>query len=237
LTGADRYISDITPQSSFGPGETNVFGAAYVAATPLQMAYAATMDMDLAPHTSPPGVTRTFDSDNFAPLNSPGFDGSINVNNQGFKQEDFNYALMASLWQNTRAADGSLEYFQDPQSGLIIWGNSTLTPSLNYTTQTEEAQDGGAFTVALDDDSFHPHSGVTVLPDLATFGTVTHFRVTCSLAAAILTAPASAASIKPAKLKRGDPDNPLDPELFPAHGPTAGNLYYQLHTGFLGTAP
>jgi hypothetical protein len=234
-TGADRYISDVTPQITFAVGETNIFGAAYVAAMPLQMAYATTMDVDLAPHTSPADTTKAFQSDGFAALNSPGFDGSINVNNQGFKQEDFNYGLLASLWQNTRAGDGSIEYTQDPQNGLIVWGNTLLSPNLNYATQTAEAKDGAAFTVALDDDLFHPHPGTTILSDLTTFRTVTHYRVTCSLGATILTAPASATSVKPAKLKRSQPENPLEPELHPAPGPVAGNLYYQLHTGFLGT--
>jgi hypothetical protein len=74
-----------------------------------------------------------------------------------------------------------------------------------------------------------------LLADLATHQIATHFRVTCSLGATILTVPPAAASIKPAKLRRSQPDNPLDPELYPAAGPIARNLYYQLHTGFLGT--
>ena len=114
ITGADRYLSDVTPQFTFGVGETNVFGAAYVATMPLQMAYAATMDVDLAPHTSPAGTTKPFASDGFAPLNAPGFDVAINVNNQGFKQEDFNYSLVASLWENTRAGDGSVDTPRTP---------------------------------------------------------------------------------------------------------------------------
>jgi hypothetical protein len=235
LTGADRYLSDITPQSAFGPGETNAFGAAYVGAMPLQMIYAATMDMDLAPHTTPPGTTQPFASDGFVPLNPPGFDVSINVNNQGFKQEDFNYSLVAALWQNTRAGDGLVEYTQDPQNGLIVWGNPTTTPDLNYATQTAESLDGASFTVALDDDLFHPHPGTTLFSDLTTFQTMTHLRMTCSLGGPILNAPASAASIKPAKLRRSQPDNPLDPPLLSDPAPIARNLYYQLHTGFLGT--
>jgi hypothetical protein len=235
VTGADRYVSDITPQTAFASGETNIFGAAYVSAMPLQMAYAATMDVDLSPHTSPSGTTKTFDSDGFAPLNSPGFNSAINVNDQGFKQEDFNYALVPSLWQNTRAGDGSVEYSQDSQNGLIVWGNPLTDPEQNYATQTAQARDGATFTVALDDNSFHPHQGTTVLSDLATHRAVTHFRITCSLSAAILTTPISTASIKPAKPRRSEPDNPLDPELYPAPGPIAANLYYQLHTGLLGT--
>ena len=235
ITGADRYLSDITPQTSFGAGETNTFGAAFVAAMPLQMAYMATMDVDLAPRTSPPGTTRTYDSDGFASLNSPGFDPSINENNQGFKQEDFNYSLVASLWENTRASDGTVEYLQDVQNGLIVWGNPLTIPKINYATQTAQAKDGGPFVVAQDDGSFHPHRGITLLPDLASHGTVTHLRVTCSLGATILTAPINAASIKQAKARRADPDNPLDPELHAGGGPVARNLYYQLHTGLLGT--
>lgn len=232
-TGADLYLSDVTPQSTFRVGETNVFGAAYVAAMPLQMAYAATMDVDLAPHISPTGTTKPFQSDGFAPL--PGFDVAINVNNQGFKDEDFNYSLLALLWQNTRAGDGVVEYTQDDQNGLIVWGNATPERVQNYSTQTYDARDGGTFVFALDDALFHPHRGTTILSDLATFQTVTHCRMTCSLGAAVLTAPASGASIKPAKLRRGQPDNPLDPPLLPAPRAVARNLYYQLHTGFLGT--
>jgi PKD repeat protein len=234
--GEDRYLSDVTPRSSFGPGETNVFGAAYVAAMPLQMAYSATMDIDLAPHISPANTTKPFQSDGFTPLNEPAFDVSININNQGFKEEDFNYALVASLWQNTRASDGSVEYSQDVQNGLIVWGNPLVTPNINYSTQTAEAKDGGSFAVALDDDLFHPHSGTTLLSDLATFQTVTHYRMTCSLGAVILTAPTSGASVKAAKLSRGQPENPLDPVLQPASRAVAQNLYFQLQTGFLGTA-
>jgi hypothetical protein len=236
ITGKDRYLSDVTPQSTFVSGETNVFGAAYVSAMPVQMAYAATMDIDLAPLTTPAGASHPFQSDGFAPLNSPGFDVAINVNNQGFKQEDFNYALVASLWENTRAIDGSVEYSQDPQNGLIVWGNTLVTPNLNYSTQTAEARDGSAFAVALDDDVFHPHPGTTLLPDLATFQTVTHYRLTCSLGAEVLTAPTTGDSIKVAKVSRGQPDNPLDPALHPAAPAFAHNLYFQLNTGFPGAA-
>jgi hypothetical protein len=234
-TGADRYISGITPQSEFGPGETNAFGAAYVSAMPLQMFFSASMDMDLAPRTLPINTTQPFQSDGFAPLPTPGFDVAVNVNNQGFKEEDFNYALVASLWENTRAGDGSIEYTQDAQNGLIVWGNTLITPNPNYATQTSEARDGAAFSVALDDELFHPHQGTTLLADLASNQTVTHFRMSCSLQAAILTAPVAAESIKPAKPKRSQPENPLDAELLPSPEPTARNLYYRLHTGFLAT--
>jgi len=234
-TGADRYLSDVTPQTSFAAGETNAFGAAYASATPLQFAYAATMDIDLAPHISPIGTTKEFQSDGFAPLASPGFDIAINVNNQGFKMEDFNYSHVAALWLNTRAGDGSVEYTQDAQNGLIVWGNTLVTPNQNYSIQTSDARDGGTFTVALDDELFHPHRGTTLLADLATHQTVTHFRVAVSLGGAILTAPVSAASVAPAKPRRSDPDNPLNPQLHPSPQPTARNLYYQLRTGFLGS--
>jgi hypothetical protein len=233
-TGADRYISDIAPLSAFGAGETNANGAAYVSAMPLQIAYAATMDIDLAPRIGQAETTQPFSSDGFAPLNSPGFDPAINVNNQGFKQEDFNYEHMASLWQNTRAGDGLVEYVQDAQNGLIVWGNTLVTPNLNYSVQTHEAKDGGDFAFALDDELFHPHRGITVLPDLATHQTVTHFRMACSLGTTILTAPAPSSSVKPAKPRRNQPDDPLDPVLFSSPGPISRNLYYQLHTGVLG---
>jgi hypothetical protein len=193
------------------------------------------MDLDLAPRTGPIGTTKPFQSDGFVPLSSPAFDVAINVNNQGFKEEDFNYSHVATLWLNTRAADGSVEYAQDAQNGLIVWGNALVTPNQNYSIQAFDARDGGTFAFALDDELFHPHRGTTLLSDLATHQTVVHYRITCSLGAAILTAPASAVSIKPAKPRRSQPDNPLDPELQPSPRPTARNLYYQLHTGFLGT--
>jgi hypothetical protein len=233
-TGADRYISDITPQATFEAGETNEFGAAYVSVMPIQAAYTASMDMDLAPRIRPPNTSRPFNSDGFAPLASPGFDPAINVNNQGFREEDFNYAHFASLWQNTRAGDGSVEYNQDAQSGLIIWGNTLVTPNLNYSVQTYEAKDGGDFAFALDDDVFHPHRGTTMLPDLATNQVATHYQIACSVGAIILTAPVPSTAVKPAKLRRSQPDNPLDPELLPAPGPVSRNLHYQLFTGALG---
>src|SRR5262249_52845388 len=149
-------ISDVTPQSAFAVGETNEFGAAFVAAMPIQQAYPASMDTDLAPHTSPAQTSRPFTSDGFVPLASPGFDPSINSNNQGFREEDFNYAHLAVLWENTRAADGTLEYLQDAQSGLIVWGNTLLNPNVNYSAQTFEASDGTDFSWVLDDAVFHP---------------------------------------------------------------------------------
>ena len=118
---------------------------------------------------------------------------------------------------------------------MIVWGNTTLNPTQNYAVQSAEALDGAPYTVALDDDLFHPHLGTTVLNDLASFKTVTHYRMTCSLVALILTAPANATSIKPAKLTRDTPENPFDPQLLPADEPLARNLYYRLYTGFLGT--
>lgn len=235
VTGADRYLSDITPKSTFGTGETNALGAAYVSATPIQIAYAASMDMDLAPHTAPRDTTQPFASDGFTPLNAPGFNAAINVNNQGFKQEDFNYSLVPVLWQNTRAGDGAVEYSQDEQNGLIVWGNPLVVPNLNYAAQAYQARDGANFSFAVDEDLFHPYPGTTLLGGLTTYTTATHFRMTVSLAPPVLTAPVSSTSIKPAKLRRSQPDNPLDPPLDPSPGTTAHNLYYHLHTGFLGT--
>jgi hypothetical protein len=236
LTGADRYLSDITPRLTFQADETNTFGAAYVSAMPLQMTYAATMDVDLAPRAVPANTTQPFGSDGFTPLPSPGFNPQINVNQQGFKQEDFNYSIVATLWENTRAADGTVEYAQDAQNGLIVWGNASLDPNQNYATRTAEARDGGSYSVAQDDDLHHPHPGTTLLSDLTTHQAVTHYRVVCSLGAAVLTAPVSGAAVKLAELARSEPADPLDPALTPSGGPISRNLYYQLHTGFLGTS-
>jgi hypothetical protein len=232
-TGADRYISDVTPQTTFAQAETNQFGAAFVSMLPVQHAYSATMDTDLAPRTTPPNTSKPFNSDGFVPLATPGFDPAINSNNQGFREEDFNYAHLAALWQNTRAADGSVEYNQDPVNGLIVWGNTLLSPNVNYSAQTYEARDGTDFSWALDDSIFHPHKGFTTLPDLTPQQVVTHVRMVCSMGASLLTAPTPATSVKVAKLRRSQPDNPLDPALVTAPAPASRNLQYQFITGVL----
>jgi hypothetical protein len=191
------------------------------------------MDTDLAPRTTPANTSRPFTSDGFAPLATPGFDPAINSNNQGFREEDFNYAHLAVLWQNTRAADGSVEYSQDPVNGLIVWGNMLLSPNVNYSAQTYEARDGTDFSWALDDSIFHPHKGSTTLSDLTPPQVVTHVRIVCSMGATLLTAPTPATSVKVAKLRRSEPDNPLDPALLTAPGPVSRNLQYQFVTGVL----
>lgn len=233
-TGADHYLSDLAPQTTFTATETNSQGAAIVSLTPIQATYAASRDIDLAPAVSPINTTKAFGSDGFAPLVSPDFDASINNNSQGFRAEDFNYAHLFALWQNTRAVDGALEYHQDAQNGLIVWGNTLVTPNQNFSTLTFESRDGADFTFAREDDSYHPHKGTTKLPELATNDVATHYQVACSIGASVLTAPVSATSVKVAKARRSDPDNPLDPDLVAAPGPIARNLYFQLHTGALG---
>jgi hypothetical protein len=232
-TAPDRYVTDVTPQTTFVEGETNEYGAAYVSVLPIQQMYAASMDMDLAPLT-PASANQPFNSDGFLPLSSPGFDVSINVNNQGFKDEDFNYSHVDSLWRNTRTQDGSLEYGQDPQNGLIVWGNTLVTPNLNYSAQPFQARNGSDFTFARDDDAYHPHAGTTTFADLETHRVVTHYRLACSIGATILTVTLPPAAVKAAKPRRSQPDNPFDPELITAPPAVSRNLYFQLHTGFLG---
>jgi hypothetical protein len=202
---------------------------------PLQHAYAASMDTDLAPHTTPANTSRPFASDGFVPLSAPGFDPSINSNNQGFRDEDFNYSHAAVLWQNTRAVDGTVEYEQDALSGLIVWGNTLLSPSVNYSAQTYQARDGTDFSFAIDDNVFHPHPGTTTLSDLSPPQTVTHLRMVCSMGGAMVTAPLPASAVKVAKLRRSQPDNPLDPPLLTPPSPVSRNLQYQLVTGVLTT--
>jgi hypothetical protein len=236
VTGADRYVTDLTPQKTFGAGETNDFGAAFVSALPLQQAYAASMDTDLAPHITPVDTSRPFTSDGFVALASPGFDPAINSNNQGFREEDFNYSHLAVLWQNTRAADGTIEYGQDAQNGLIVWGNTLVSPNINYSAQTYEARDGTDFSLVLDDNVFHPHPGITLLSDMTPPQLVTHLRVVCSMSAPLLAAPLPSPSVKVAKLRRSQPDNPLDPDLLTAPATVSRNLDFQLWTGVL-TAP
>lgn len=234
-TGADRYLSDVTAQQMFTAAETNAAGAAFVSMMPIQHMASASMDIDRAPKVGAATASGPFDSDGFARLSTPGFDSSINVNVQGFKDEDFNYAHVAILWQNTRAADGAVEYNQDAQNGLILWGNTLVVPNQNYSIQTFEAKDGADFAFALDDETFHPHRGTTTASDLATHAVISHYQIDCSMGAFMLTAPTPAASVKPAKLRRSQPDNPLDPALLPAPGPFARNLHYQLQTGLFTT--
>jgi hypothetical protein len=233
-TGADRYRADISPQNVFAADETNQFGAAFVSIMPIQQAYSASMDIDLAPHVSPPNVSKQFESDGFVPLASPRFDISINVNNQGFNNEDFNYSLIEDLWRNTRTQDGSLEYRLDPQNGLIVWGNSLINPNQNYAGQIYQARDGADFVVNRNDDTFHPHPGTTAHSDLSNHQIVTHYRLACSIGAGFLTAPTPSTSVKSAKPRRSQPDNPFDAELLAAPGPVARNLYFQLNTGVFG---
>jgi hypothetical protein len=234
-SGADLFLSDITPKQTFATGETNEFGAAFVSMMPIQHAYAAAMDTDLAPRLTPANTSRDFGDDGFLPLPSPGFDASINVNSQGFKNDDFNYAHVASLWQNTRAIDGAVEYDQDAQNGLILWGNTLVVPNQNYSIQTHEARDGTDFTFARDENTYHPHKGTTTVTDLATHSLINHYRVACSLGPVILVAPTASTAVKPAKARRSQPDNPLDPDLLTAAAPIARNLHYQLRSGPFAT--
>ena len=233
ITGIDRYVSDLTPQTSFDVDETNSLGAAYVSALPLQHAYTASMDIDLAPHSRPGNTTQLFSSDGFVSLSSPGFSSSVNRNDQGFRDEDFNYNHLAALWVNTRTVDGSLEYLQDVENGLVVWGNNTVVPNVNYSTQTYQARDGQDFTFARNDEFFHPHPGTTVLGDLPKNNEVRHYRMTCSLGALFVPSTVTASSIKVAKARRSQPDNPFDPPLSSAPPPETGNLYFQLRLGVL----
>lgn len=235
ITGADRYLADTAPATTFGPGETNTLGAALVPALPIQMAAAASMDIDNAPHASPGAVSRPFASDGFTPIQVPGFDPAINVNNLGFKDEDFNYSHLAGLWQNTRTRDGTLEYPQDEQNGLIVWGNIQISPAANYSTQPANAADGTPFSYTQDDDVFHPHTGVTPAPDLANHRTLRHFQIYCSIGAPILPATHAPFSIRAAPASRSLPPDPLEPSLLPSPAPVSRNLTFQLQTGFLGS--
>ena len=126
-----------------------------------------------------------------------------------------------------------MEYTQDAQNGLIVWGNSLTEPKLNYSTENYQARDGADFTFAQDDETFHAHTGTTTLSDLDTNQVVTHYRMTCSIGATILTIPTVTASVEVAKLRRGQPDNPLNLELIAAPKPISRNLYFQLQIGIL----
>jgi len=49
----------------------------------------------------------------------------------------------------------------------------------------------------------------------------------------MIIAPTPASSVKVAKLRRSEPDNPLDPPLLTAPDPVSRNLQLQLTTGVL----
>ncbi len=236
-TGADRYLSQLAPKDTFGPGETNQYGAAFVSLTTLQHAYAASMDIDLAPR-APVGQSASFEADKYEAF--PGPEQVLNTNSLGFRVEDFNYALLAADWINTRTlrevvpgGQREPEYEQDAESGLIVWGNSQATPAVNYATQIYQARDGANFSPAVDDSTFHAHRGETQAADQPSHPIIAHYQVACAIGNMILAGPSLGASVQVAKARRADIDDPLAPALVAAPPGVSRNLYFQLHTGSL----
>ena len=226
-------VETVAPKSAFAVDETNALGAAWVARLPLQHTYAASMDLDLAPHLSPERTTRPFNDDGFVALAEPGFDPEANENPRGFKREDFNYALPEGLWVGTLTSAGAPEYSRDPAVGLIVWGNAFANPRHNYAAEPARALDNATFTVSLDEGLFHPHRGLSTFEDLGEHATVHHFRLTCSLGAGLLTVPLPATAVREAAPGRGDPPALGLAPLTAAGAANARSLYYHLEVGSL----
>lgn len=215
------------PSEGFTLGETNTLGAALIGLMSLQHAYAASMDLDLAPHVPDTG-SQSFDSDGFMPLRTE------DANRQfGFHDEDFDYALPANLWKDTKTWSGTSEY-PDLDSDLspILWGNPLENPKINYAVRRITDRNGQEFQVSEDDRIYNPHPGTGTWGDLAPpHQTVTHLRLTCSLGAEILTATTPSTAVRVARDRRGLPEDPFAAPLQAAPGPLSRNLYYQLHFG------
>lgn len=233
-TGADVWVSALAP--TLIPLNASPVKVPY---TSLQLAYSASSDYDLAPVA--PG-SHLFDDDTFdasaGAFTSADFRIPLNENDQGFKQEDFNYALVTANWLNTRAADGQREYPADPNA--IVWGSRLSTPPTDYSMTPLSDLNNQSYPVIQDDAVFNPSRLTSTHTDAdGNVATINHYRLTCSIGATggVFTAPTPPASVKKAKLRRSDPDNPLDPELTAGAAPEARNLYYILHTGALDAQP
>ncbi len=236
LTCAGTYVESAIKPQEYAP----TAAAVTMSYMPVQYACAASMDIDLAPKVAA-GKSKPYDSDGFVPLDgNPNNDS--NVNDYGFRNEDFDYALPPGYWKDTKDINGLIEYNQE-KAGLMIWGHTFsdeskknyysnyLSPSTSYS-----ALDGVSYDVYSVDDVYHPHRGTTVHDkDDVWEQTVTHYRVTCSIgsSAGVLVEVIPLVSVKEAKLSRMDVDNPSDADLIAAPVSRCRNLKYQLSTGIL----
>ena len=252
----DVYTLGFTPDQPPAAASLPTTPAAKVVLTTLQHTYSASMDMDLAPFPAkvPPAAgapyipSHLFSSDGFdaaGGLFAAGdFSGVFNVNAQGFKQEDFNYAFVADpFWQNTRLIDKITPEFMGvgvDASGGIIWGNALPVPDINYALINQTDRAGNDFNAGTDDQTYHPHAGTSEPEDGLTLA---HFRMTCAIGGGgmILTAPTPPSSVRLAKDKRFTPDESFYGADPPPHetgaAPVAANLYFTLHTGSLAVQP
>lgn len=241
LTCAGTYVeSEIKPQE-YAPSAA----AVTMSYMPVQYAYTASMDIDLAPRVTE-GQSKPYNSDGFVPLDGNANNNS-NVNDYGFRNEDFDYALIPGYWKDTKDINGLIEYNQDTsvnKTGLMVWGHTFSDESGKnyfsnylYPPTSYSALDGGKYDVYSVDDVYHPHRGTTVHDEGDDWEqTVTHYRMTCSIGSStgVLVGQIPLVAVKEAKLSRMDVDNPLDPELIAAPVPQFRNLYYQMSTGILG---
>lgn len=213
--------ADISPKSEFEAHELNEQGAVLVARMPLQHAYCASMDIDLAPAIQPPASDWKFADD--------GFDTQVN-SDLGFRNEDFDYALPRDLWEGTKTVEGQTEYPDlDAQNAPIVWGNPLETPKLNYASAEAKDRNGKSFEVSENDDVYNAHPGTSTFPDLEPHSVITHYRIACHVGAQIATASTPATAIRAAKVRRGAPADAFAPALSPAPAGLSGNLYYRLH--------
>jgi hypothetical protein len=204
------------------------------------MAYCASFDVDLAPKVS---GTISYRNDNFdSPAGAFGsgvFRTDANENDQGFKQEDFNYSLFPANWSNTRLLDGSLEFNKTAaEGGLVFWGFTLAPPRLNYATDLERDSNNQPFVVAEDDDVYHSYKKTSAHGE-GPVDVITHFRMACAIGSTggVLTAPINATAVEIAQPRRSDVVTTVRPDLTTGAPPLAMNLYFVLHTGPLASQP
>ncbi len=212
--------------------------AVEVSYMPVQYAYAASMDIDLAPKIDI-DKSQDFDSDGFVPL-----DGNLksndNVNDSGFRNEDFSYALPEKIWKETRTINDKVEYQRDtsPENsanpGLMIWGhiyadNTGRAYFSNYLPQE----------MLYASNVYHPRKEGKSVHDEGKHWKqeVSHYRMFCSIGSSITVLMVNGVkpdAVKLAKERRADLDSLFDKgELIQSPSPKLRNVHYQLSTGIL----
>lgn len=242
FTCAGTYLSNDIWQMKI---HENVSGPAVdMSYMPVQYAYAASMDIDLAPKLTE-RKSLPYNSDGFVPLDG-NLTNRFNVNNFGFRNEDFDYAL-PDKWAETLSFDGKPEYERDTSpshAGVMIWGQQIgLDSFFNYRIPRKpyKSSDGVTYNVYEVDDIYHPpyqseHDEANHEGNVKT----EYYRMACSIGSSLSPIfvgmdTKDAVSVKVAKDRRGEVDNSFDDELEDGTEPLSENLKYLLCIGVLGS--